>query len=87
MLGSVVAAGRAAGLPHDNPIHGKETVGWEEGCAHAGAPVPATVFDPFAGSGTTLLVAQNLGRSGVGLELSAPYIALAQKRLAQTALL
>lgn len=31
-----------------------------------------TVFDPFAGFGTTLLVAEELGRSGYGIEYSKP---------------
>jgi tRNA G10 N-methylase Trm11 len=39
------------------------------------------VFDPFAGSGTTLLVARQLGRYGVGLDLSAEYLTLARARL------
>lgn len=37
-------------------------------------PVPATVFDPFVGSGTTLIVARELGRNGVGVDLSLPYL-------------
>lgn len=33
-----------------------------------------TVLDPFAGSGTTVRVAHELGRHGVGVELSAEYV-------------
>lgn len=36
--------------------------------------VPAIVFDPFSGSGTTVMVARNLGRDGIGLDLSLKYI-------------
>jgi site-specific DNA-methyltransferase (adenine-specific) len=39
------------------------------------------VFDPFAGSGTTLLVAQNLGRKSIGVELDLNYFKLAQARI------
>ncbi len=45
-------------------------------------PVPATVLDPFAGSGTTLVVANALGRHGIGLDLSREYlVGQAQRRL------
>ena len=40
------------------------------------------VVDPFAGSGTTLAVAKKLGRSYLGFELSADYVAHIRKRLA-----
>jgi hypothetical protein len=49
-------------------------------------PIPATVFDPFAGSGTTLQVARALGRNGVGLDLSLEYLHLARERLSLDAL-
>lgn len=39
------------------------------------------VFDPFTGSGTTLLVAENLGRKSVGLELDENYCQLAKNRI------
>jgi hypothetical protein len=41
------------------------------------------VIDPFAGSGSTLRVCQQLNRKSVGIELSEEYIALIRKRLAQ----
>jgi len=41
------------------------------------------VLDPFAGSGTTLVVAKKLGRRGLGFELSPRYAARAQARLDQ----
>lgn len=41
------------------------------------------VFDPFAGSGTTLLVAANLNRIGIGLEIDPKYCELAKNRIIQ----
>lgn len=39
------------------------------------------VLDPFVGSGTTLLAAQDTGRNAVGFDLSHDYIALTHSRL------
>jgi site-specific DNA-methyltransferase (adenine-specific) len=47
----------------------------------AGSPKGGTVLDPFMGSGTTLKVARDLGRKGVGIELNPEYIELARKRI------
>lgn len=40
-----------------------------------------TVLDPFLGSGTTALVANALGRSCIGIEISPEYVAIAKNRL------
>ena len=40
------------------------------------------VLDPFAGSGSTLLAARDVGRSAVGFDLSEKYAALCRERLA-----
>lgn len=55
-------------------------------CVLAGCPEGGTVLDPFAGSGTTLLVARQLGRVGVGIELNPEYADIAARRLAQEVL-
>ena len=54
-----------------------------EPCIKAGCPEGGTVLDPFAGSGTTLAVAAELGRSGIGCELNPEYIKLAKERIAK----
>lgn len=55
-----------------------------EPCIKAGCPEDGTVLDPFAGSGTTLAVAAELGRNGIGCELNPEYIALAEQRIAKS---
>jgi DNA modification methylase len=54
-----------------------------EPCIKAGCPEGGTVLDPFAGSGTTLAVAAELGRSGIGCELNPDYVTLAYERIAK----
>lgn len=76
-----IAKARAAGADHDNPFPGKRTVGWAPGCACGAEPGPATVLDPFTGSGTAGEVALRLGRDFLGIELNAEYCALAEPRL------
>jgi site-specific DNA-methyltransferase (adenine-specific) len=44
------------------------------------------VLDPFLGSGSTLVAAARLGRRYVGYDLDPSYVALAQQRVAATAL-
>jgi len=55
--------------------------GWQPTCECDADTVPATVLDPFAGSGTTAAVAQRLGRKSIGTDLSEEYLKLASKRL------
>jgi len=42
-----------------------------------------TVLDAFMGSGSTILVAKNLSRKGIGFEISKDFVKLAKKRLSQ----
>lgn len=53
-------------------------------CILAGSKVGDTVLDPFAGSGTTLRVALELGRKAMGIELSPEYCKLIEQRSTTT---
>lgn len=55
--------------------------GYACACKTATAPTrPALVVDPFGGTGTTAMVADVLGRTGVSVDLSADYCRLARWR-------
>lgn len=58
-----------------------KTLGWQQDCkCENSKPVPSTVLDPFAGSGTTLEVAARLGRKSIGYEISKEYCDLIVER-------
>ena len=64
------------------------TTGWEPACACEGntGSARAVVLDPFCGSGTTVAVAERLGREGWGVEISRAYLdEQARKRVAPAA--
>jgi len=56
-------------------------------CIVAGCKPGGTVLDPFSGSGTTGLVAQNNGRKYVGIDISADYLKLSLDTRLQNAAL
>ena len=55
-----------------------------EPCILAGCPEGGTVLDPFAGSGTTGVVAKRLRRDFVGVEINEQYQKMAGKRISAT---
>lgn len=48
----------------------------------ATCPLGGTVLDPFCGTGTTLLAASQLGRNGIGIDVSKTYAEMTKVRLA-----
>jgi DNA modification methylase len=58
-----------------------------EPCILASTPPSGVVLDPFSGSGTTGMVARNLGRSYVGIDLNADYLKLSLETRLQNAAL
>jgi len=42
---------------------------------------PGTVLDPFVGSGTTMKVARDLGRSSIGIEINHEYVEIIKRRM------
>ena len=68
------------------------TDGWQRACLCTDtlfattAPIPCTILDPFAGSGTTGVVSKKFGRDFIGIEISSEYAALAESRIAAVSL-
>jgi DNA modification methylase len=62
------------------------TTGWRPTCECPPAdPIPATVLDPFNGSGTSGTVALDLGRAYIGVDISKEYVTeLAEERIGGT---
>lgn len=78
-----ITTGREKGNPHPAPMP-------KELARHLillGARAGETVLDPFAGSGTTALVARELGRRSVSIELLEEYGEMIARRLGQQTLL
>jgi len=57
------------------------TIGWEPTCGHEDGSGYCVVIDPFAGAGTTGLVALRQERSFIGIELNPDYAEMARRRI------
>ncbi|HUX14852.1 MAG TPA: DNA methyltransferase, partial [Phycisphaerae bacterium] len=77
--------GRDDGFTTARPNHqpARRVIGWRPTCGCVAAePVPAVVLDPFLGSGSTAIAAERTGRHWIGIEASAAYVELAERRIA-----
>jgi hypothetical protein len=69
-----------SGMPRLDRIG--ETLGFFPTCSCSAGFRPGLVLDPFLGSGTTLVVAKELGLRGIGFELSSTYCRMTVNRIA-----
>lgn len=65
--------------PHPHPF----PVDLPRRCLEVAKGTPGLVLDPFMGSGTTAIAAEQAGRQWLGIEKSEEYIRMANERIAQ----
>lgn len=72
---------RIGGSPYRSGYEPPKNLGWKPTCKCREAnTVPATVLDPFVGSGTVGVVCAKHRRNFVGLDLKQEYLEMARKR-------
>lgn len=65
-----------------------QTLGWRKSCKCETEEVtPATVLDPFCGTGTVMKVSSKLGRRSIGIDLKESYLDISRNRNAQVSML
>ena len=65
----------------DNSQDKSESADWRPTCDCNAETSKAIILDPFMGAGTTALVATELGRDFVGIEIGEKYIGMTKRRL------
>lgn len=76
--------GREDGHTQRKPNFKRKVLGdaWVQGCeCEPQTPIPATVCDPFNGSGRSGIAAKRLGRSYVGIDVNPDYCQMAEKAI------
>ncbi len=85
-VGGKLADIKKTGFRNDGNIRmgdiATKTTGWRPTCTCENeGKARCIVLDPFAGSGTTLWVAERFGRDSIGIELNPEYCKLIEKRM------
>jgi len=77
-------ANETSGFRENNLLAQRKTTGWTDCGCNAGFE-SGIVLDPFAGAGTTCVVAKKLGRHYIGIELNKSYCQMAERRIDKVA--